>query len=615
MISTRMALCAIASATALCSAVIGLGAPAERRIHVRWAEGATTVDRAHVEQELRLEAPVTREERTWSYELRDRSTANIARVVAHPLIEDTHHIDRDRLTLAPEFPSARAWVRRMYERRSLSTIAAWWHVFGPLLTVIAVLLALPNLRAAHQSDPTRVVLAGILVVAVLLRVVLIFSGGQFYWPDESRYQEIREAVAGLVAHDSTVAKKPFNEPVHVLFKVIAGVPAGIEFLRGDDARIAACFFALFSVVNIWLVVKIARRLDASATESLLAGTLFAASCSSFYYSRHLLPYDVAMTFGLLALYAGSARESTWRSSVACGIWAACAFLTYAGYWTLGGAACLIHVLDARSWRESARRAFVTGAGLASCVGVAILVYVIAAKRLVSSVVAFIATVTQGSHGEGWRLPLEYLWHAEHLLLVLWLGSLAWCIYNWRFSVRARRVKAALVGLAFVYGLLVVCSVVLNVFVVYGRLARQLVPFLCLLAAAVLMNVWAGRPELKRRAVALATLAVIIQAAINFRAPLTQQFPTEFKRRAEILAARAGASHPMTIYAQHFYGAPEPFTIPRGYTGIADAHHPLQFLPYQYEGLSPAERKALRSADIRMRLLIPANGRREAGGRE
>jgi hypothetical protein len=31
-------------------------------------------------------------------------------------------------------------------------------------------------------------------------------------------------------------------------------------------------------------------------------------------------------------------------------------------------------------------------------------------------------------------------------------------------------------------------------------------------------------------------------------------------------------------------------------------HPLQFLPYQYEGYTPAERAALRAIDIRMRLV-------------
>ena len=38
--------------------------------------------------------------------------------------------------------------------------------------------------------------------------------------------------------------------------------------------------------------------------------------------------------------------------------------------------------------------------------------------------------------------------------------------------------------------------------------------------------------------------------------------------------------------------------------IKEARHPLQYLPYQYEGYSPAQRQALRSTDIRMRIIAP-----------
>jgi hypothetical protein len=46
-------------------------------------------------------------------------------------------------------------------------------------------------------------------------------------------------------------------------------------------------------------------------------------------------------------------------------------------------------------------------------------------------------------------------------------------------------------------------------------------------------------------------------------------------------------------------------VPPGYREIASERHPLEFLPYQYEGYSPQERRVLRTADIRMRAFVPA----------
>jgi hypothetical protein len=87
-------------------------------------------------------------------------------------------------------------------------------------------------------------------------------------------------------------------------------------------------------------------------------------------------------------------------------------------------------------------------------------------------------------------------------------------------------------------------------------------------------------------------------------PLMQEFPREFNALARERASRAGASLWVTQYAEHLYPPPVPLPIPPGYRVAYAARHPLQFLPYQYEGYTPAERLQLRATDIRMRLLVP-----------
>jgi hypothetical protein len=65
----------------------------------------------------------------------------------------------------------------------------------------------------------------------------------------------------------------------------------------------------------------------------------------------------------------------------------------------------------------------------------------------------------------------------------------------------------------------------------------------------------------------------------------------------------GASRTVLLYTEHLY-PPRRLEVPAGMVEIFAAPHPLQFLPYQYEGYTPQERQFLRSTDIRMRVLIP-----------
>jgi hypothetical protein len=596
----RLALSILALLLSFAVAGIALLAPAPPRINVRWAERATTSDRVREASQLHLDAPEPNGERTWSYQLLDHSTANIASIVAHPLIDDTHNLDRAGLTLSPESPPIRSRLRQLYRQKPLDALSSWWMATSLGLLAVGLALAWPAVRVSHAADPSRLPLVAILLLSAILRVVLALSGGQFYWPDEGRYQAARDGVVAVAAHDGIGLAKAFDDFAHVLFKMVAMIPAAIEFVRGDDSRIPAIVFALFSVLNVWLVVEIARRLDAGATAAVIAGGVFALSVSFFYYSRHLLPYDVAATFGLLALRAGAARPASWRHSCACGMWAACAFLAYAGYWTLGGAACVVHVCDVSRLRDGARRGALAVAGLALTLSTAFLVCMLLDARALDKLTAFAQQVTQGNYQEGWRLPWEYLWHAEHFLLVLWFAALAWCIVEWRTCLRTRVLRAGIVGLGFTYGTLVLCSVGFNLFVVYGRLARQMVPFFCLIAGTMVIRTLDAVPPRRRKAVLLMTgMAVAVQVAYNYAPPLRQQFPREFIPRAEAISARTGAPEPMLGYAHHIYPSPEELDIPPDAVVVYRTAHPLQFLPYQYEGFTREERERLRSTDIRM----------------
>jgi len=453
-----------------------------------------------------------------------------------------------------------------------------------------------------MTSPRRAMLA-LLLASAALRIALVWSGGQFYWPDEHRYVEARNIVAEVLGGQYGAALARLDTAEHLFFRIIALVPAAIESLAGDDPRIPGILFCVFPVINIGLLFLVAGRMGASERESTIAALLLALSNAFFYYARHLLPYDAAMTFALAAMYFGLGREGRIRSSAACGALAACAFLTYAGYWTMGASAVLLHVVDAANVREGVRRAaWATLAGAAT-LGAVLAINAMAGGQLLAHFLAFAGTIDQGAFDEGWRLTFEYLWHAEHAGLLAWIAAAVYWVARLPRALESRRVKLALAGLLFIYACLAISSTVLHAFVVYGRLARQLVPFFCLLSAAALETMLAGPPG-TRRFVRPILVLLAAQAAVNFWMAWRVTFPADFLREAD--AARLNeVPGARVVNTRHLWPLPEPFELPRGYAVLKEAPHPLQFLPYQYEGYDPAQRQALRTMDIRMLVIAPA----------
>jgi len=71
-------------------------------IRIRWSATAADDIRRQAERDLQLEGGSFSEGRTWSYALLDDTVAGVRRVVGHPLVEDTHAIDRTTFAVSPE---------------------------------------------------------------------------------------------------------------------------------------------------------------------------------------------------------------------------------------------------------------------------------------------------------------------------------------------------------------------------------------------------------------------------------------------------------------------------------------------------------------------------------
>ena len=438
----------------------------------------------------------------------------------------------------------------------------------------------------------------LLALSLLLRVVLVLSGGQHYWPDELRYDRSREGAEALRNGDGDAARLALAHPDHFLFFILGLIPAALESVIGQDDRIPALFFSLFSVAGIALLYRLVRELGEGEATALLAAFLMAASATQFYYSRHLLPYDASLAFGIGALAVGARPTSTARHSLLCGSLSAATLWTYNGYFLLAGSALVIHALLSPAWRVAVRRLLISTGAFAFPFAAIAAAGALEGRNFLGAWADFSQTVTQGSFAEGGRLPFAYLWHAEHFFTVLWAAAFAFAVVRLARGDRSKMLLVGVVGVLLIYGGLVVGSVVLQKFVVYGRQVRQLVPFACVLSALAGQRLLDRAPH-RRRLALIAVAVVVAQAAWNFQRPLTQLFPTEFRRMAEKIPNPGGTPRRL-LFAEHIYPAPE--LPPADGVVLLARPHPLQFLPYQYEGYPPLHRAALRAYDIRMRLV-------------
>jgi len=464
----------------------------------------------------------------------------------------------------------------------------------------------------------RALLYSILACSIAVRLFLVESGGQAFWWDEAKFQGFSDAASEGRWHDAVATLQDRGD--HFVFALAWVIPDVIAYVlhefdltaRGDaEDGTAQVFFGMVSVVNIWLLWRVMRQTGASDDESLIATALLATSSTFFYYARHWLPYDLAMLCGLLALVAGLRPAPRIAHSLACGFLAACAFMTYFGYWTLAGAVVLLHATYApRSWRDAARRLGAAAAGAAIFMAtIAWLFSAINGRSLLAAFRGHARLINQGAFSEGWSLPFEYFWHAEHGVLLLWLAGLGSCLWRLRTGQVSGLAKASLLAVFVIYGALFFTSVVLEQFVVYGRLARQLVPFLCVITAHELAHM-RRLPWMRPGAVIAAAALLLVQTAVNFRTPLVQSFPIEFRgtfgpRVKDLPPYEPHLPRPSALWvnAERFYPSPPVVQLPPEYALLAAAPHPLQFLPYQYEGSDPSQREALRSSDLRMRLLV------------
>lgn len=452
----------------------------------------------------------------------------------------------------------------------------------------------------------------LLGLALVLRLYLVARGGALYWTDEKRYLDSREAVAALAVGDGTSAAwYLLSRSDHLGFRWLALLPATVERAgygtTPPHARVAAGFFALFGVLNLYLVWRIARKVspDDSGGQAALALALACASNALLYFARHCFPYDAALTCFLLAALVTVPPEGTQRAWLA-GLWCGLGYLLYNGYWSVGAAVLLVFVArPAVPLRARFRSAALALLGLATPVAAALGAARLAGYDLLAHARRFAGTVNQGDFGEGWRFVGEYLWAADGLLAA-GLGALV--VLGMAFAARRRVCPPWLrwsAVVAVLLGLWLLCSDVTHTFVLYGRTVRALVPFLALAAAGATTLLWQHAGRVGRAALAGGVALACMGGLWSMRQPLAQRFPAEFRAMAEeaIRADRLqspGATY-RVLFADYLFDYDFP-PAPPPHREVLRRTHPHRYAPYLFEGYTREQRPRYLGHDTAMRVI-------------
>ncbi len=505
-------------------------------------------------------------------------------------------------------------------------------------TAQSKLPVLTRLRPAHW-------LLLLMLVSYSLRLALVQQGGQLFYPDESRYLhsariadqlfafELADGLGFMLLYEHHLGAKAAFTPIALLHRIAYALQPDNEQLWADyildehsDFSLPAVFLALPSVLSIGFIYLIARRSGGDEREALLAAFVLAASNSWFIYSRHLQLYDMSLCLAL-ATWAVSLRRRTnnWTLGMLIGFMLCGAFLIYMNYWLLVGLIALLDCLArAKCWRETLTRL------VQLALGAALLLWIyfgynlaVAQVDLLGGLSWMARSITQGSFDEGIVFPFRYFGDTEGMMSLVWAVGLllaGWRIWRRRLPLRHRATLwiGCLLGL---YCTLTLVSSGLQVFVLFGRSVRILLPFIALVCG------WSFAAWLRQRSSSLTALfvgVVCIIALFNFSGVAAVRFSRDIAR--QVMAEYSDYAIASTYYGQRkirkmspadaqgryslvnaffIYPITEQSERPPGRV-LLEAPHPLNYRPFQYEGMTPEMRDIVRRDPVMIWLIDTSN---------
>ncbi|MCC7447304.1 MAG: hypothetical protein IT324_07815 [Anaerolineae bacterium] len=472
---------------------------------------------------------------------------------------------------------------------------------------------------AVPSYPIRLRIAGYLRAHALLWLIILGIGayrsalipvGQDYFPDEARQHNSENMLDFMVHGDwAGAAWWLFSTQGRPGAVLIGLIPAAIQRWTGASAVVVSQFNMVVSLVIVWLVYRI--LLTFAERWQAVAGTaLFTLIHANSLYIRHLLPYDWALAFFLLACWIGLRRKPmrlSMRQVALIGVLCGFGFSVYPGYYPLLG---IIGLLIMLFNRRHGATFLVFATGVIAVQVIYVLLSPVARLSYVDLLRAFASTINQGDYTDSYYFAAAYLVDSEGVfgatLLALFGVSALLAIKrrDWDARVRGLVILSLLAYLA--YATLVF---VFHAAVYYGRLIHAYIPFILIGSVLALTAlpprytrlVWGGM-------LALGAASLIVNAA----AYLPLQYPNTVRTRlfadypglktCELITNIdwkldvTGGCDVMGVNVRFLWPGMDTHMIfepPPNWEALYLTNHPANYWPYQYEGYTRQERDAIR----------------------
>ena len=485
-------------------------------------------------------------------------------------------------------------------------------------------------RPQHLLYPKELKFWHWVLMALAFRLALALSGGQMFLPDE--YRSLRAHLLILELDNNGLLeaiKMYFSIVAHQVYAlcllpvaIADSAMASLLDLNPLSGPLTTVYHSLISALNVGMVFLIARKHGLRRETANWCAGLALASVSLLFYSRHYLPYDTGLFFALWAVFMAVAGSEPTDQSLKIGILLGLAYYTYNGMVLLVAALYIVFILDA--W--VIRKQFPTWYAVKAAVGVVSLplAHFLAGINLLgieyyNNWIRYTQSVILGDFSEGPWLVWQYFWGVEGFMLLIWLTGIALAINHVK-RANSFPVKHALwlsLGIAAtLYLILSITSAIMELWVVYGRTARMMTPFLCL-AAGIGLSEFFKRLSLKWRRTGL--VMIVLCAANSLYVPYAINYPNEVRERFKNLSSldyaitigppgyppyEGNASY-LLLNADFVFPYRVALPVPDGEV-IYATPHPFHFPHYALDALNPQERKLAYSNDYTIRLIRLAN---------
>jgi hypothetical protein len=487
----------------------------------------------------------------------------------------------------------------------------------------------------------KYILISFFFISLSVRVYASFLGGQFFIVDELRYRaghHLLSFISDLNINDAIIYI--LNNPAHTFFIFFASffeliryviihlfinssVPPHELNITTIGISYSASLNSLFSSINIILIYSIVRSFGGSKVQALIASFFLLLSITNFYFSRHLVPYDIALTLSLTSFYFSSLGNKGSLYQFTCGMFAGISTLTYFGYWPLSLIAWIVCIC--RSKTKTLKLFFWCSlGGLTPLLLLQSLGYMVGLNYLRNVWEFVLATESNqmGDPNSGIEVFFDYMWKTDNILFLFMLFfsglSFFYIKFSYKFNLNHR--SFGLFTSVLILSILFYLSQVEGNFVLYGRTVKMAIPFLCIACSYPLfVFLKISKIQIISRFVLVSFLILLIFSILNHNKVLNIVYPQNFREEAQKISNKFEEVSTFTGKSVHKLERRDPHApyslvnaqwlvppltetvqnIPKGKLLLKSLHPYSAFPPYLFLHYNNEERTIIQKKNLEM----------------